>query len=258
LDFRAADDPSEEMNAPPALIWELECKVDRHLSKLGGRTGELAMRFTTVVLMVVLGLGIAASAADQAMTREQALALLANKKDVEARRLGAARLGEMGQMQDVPYLVEALRDPDALVSTLADQSLWQIWGRSGDPDVDAMFQHGVDQMNQQDFNEAIETFSQIIRKKPDFAEGWNKRATIYYLIGEYTKSLADCEEVIRRNPVHFGVLSGFGLNFLRLGKPEQALDYFQRALAVNPNLAQIQAAVEELKQFLAQRRRDST
>ena len=230
---------------------------DGVLTKVGGETGDRAVRVTIVVLMVLLGAGIAAAAADQAMTREQALAALADKNNTESRRLGAARLGDMGQMQDVPLLVEALRDPDAVVRTLADQSLWQIWGRSGDLDVDGMFEHAVDQMNRQDFAEAIETFSQIIQKKPDFAEGWNKRATIYYLIGEYEKSLADCEQVIRRNPVHFGVLSGFGLNYLQLGKPEQALGFFERALAVNPNLAQIQAAVEELKQFLAQRRRDS-
>ena len=73
---------------------------------------------------------------------------------------------------------------------------------------------------------AIETFRRIIQRKPDFPEGWNKRATLYYLIGEYDKSLADCEEVIRRNPVHFGALSGFGMIYLQLGKPEQALDYF--------------------------------
>ena len=191
------------------------------------------------------------------MTREQALAELADKNNPESRRLGAAWLGDMGQMQDVPLLVAALHDPDPEVSTQAEQSLWQIWGRSGDPDVDAMYQRGVVQMNERDFREAIETFSRIIQKKPDFAEGWNKRATIYYLVGEYEKSLADCEEVLRRNPVHFGVLSGFGLNYLQLSKPEQALDYFERALAVNPNLGQIQAAVEALRQFLAKKRRDS-
>jgi len=63
--------------------------------------------------------------------------------------------------------------------------------------------------------------------------------------------------VIKRNPVHFGALSGFGLNYLQLQKPEQALQYFQRALDVNPNLAQIQAAVEALKEFLSRQRRDS-
>ena len=215
------------------------------------------MRITAVVLMMLVSVGIASAAADQAMTREQALAALADNKNAESRRLGAAWLGDMGQMQDVPLLVEALRDPDAEVGAQAEQSLWQIWGRSGDPDVDAMYQRGVVQMNERDFGDAIETFSRIIQKKPDFAEGWNKRATIYYLVGEYEKSLADCEEVLRRNPVHFGVLSGFGLNYLQLSKPEQALDYFERALAVNPNLGQIQAAVEALKQFLAKKRRDS-
>lgn len=229
----------------------------RYRTKVLGRTGDRAMRVTAVVLMVLLGVGIASAATDQAMTREQALAALADKNNAESRRLGAAWLGNMGQMQDVPLLVETLRDPDAEVSTQAEQSLWQIWGRSGDPDVDAMYQRGVDQMNERDFGDAIETFSRIIQKKPDFAEGWNKRATIYYLVGEYEKSLADCEEVLRRNPVHFGVLSGFGLNYLQLSKPEQALDYFERALAVNPNLGQIQAAVEALKQFLAKKSRDS-
>ncbi len=215
------------------------------------------MRVAALVLGLLLSVGVVQAAADQAMTRDQALAALADKNNAEARRLGAASLGDMGRMEDVPRLVEALRDPDPVVRTLADQSLWQVWSRSGDAEVDGLFQRGLDQMNRRDFGEAIDTFSQIIQKKPDFAEGWNKRATLYYLIGQYEQSLADCEEVIRRNPAHFGALSGFGLNYLHLGKPEQALDYFERALAVNPNLDQIQAAVEELKQLLEQKRQDS-
>lgn len=191
----------------------------RRLEAQGDRT----MKATAAVLIVLLSAGFALAAADQPVTQEQALAALADKHSVESRRLGAAHLGETGQMQDVPLLIEALRDPDVLVTGLADQSLWKIWARSGDPDVDVVFQHGVDQMNQQDFSEAIETFSQIIQKKPDFAEAWNKRATIYFLIGEYQKSLADCEEVLRRNPVHFGVLSGFGLNYIGAAPPAPQL-----------------------------------
>jgi len=215
------------------------------------------VRIAGLVLGVLLSVGVVSVAADGAMTRDQALAALADRNNVEARRLGAAWLGDMGRMEDVPLLVEALRDTDSTVRAIAEESLWQVWSRSGDPEGDRLFQQGLDQMNQQDFGEAIETFSQIIRKMPSFAEGWNKRATLYYLIGEYEKSLADCEEVIRRNPVHFGALSGFGLNYLQLRKPESALDYFERALAVNPNLTQIQAVVEELKQFLSRRSKDS-
>jgi len=174
-----------------------------------------------------------------------------------ARRQGAEWLGQTGLMADVPALVEALRDPDDVVRTLAEHSLWQVWSRSGDPAVDSLFQLGLERMNRQEAEAAVETFNEIIQRKPDFAEGWNKRATLYYLIGEYEKSLTDCEEVIKRNPVHFGALSGFGLNYLQLQKPEQALPYFQRALDVNPNLAQIQAAVEAIKEFLSRQRGDS-
>ena len=192
----------------------------------------------------------------QALTREQALEALA-KNDVEARRQGAAWLGEKGAMGDVATLVRALRDPDEVVRALAEHSLWEIWSRSGDPKVDNLFQIGIEQMNQRDAAGAIATFAEIIRKKPEFAEGWNKRATLYYLVGEYEKSLADCEEVVKRNPVHFGALSGFGLIYLQLGKPEKALEYFQRALQVNPNLGQVEATVEQLKRLLIEQRKDT-
>jgi tetratricopeptide (TPR) repeat protein len=105
--------------------------------------------------------------------------------------------------------------------------------------------------------EAVETFTEVIKRKPDFAEGWNKRATAYFLAGEFEKSLADCDEVMKRNPAHFGALSGYGMIYLQLHKPEQALPYFERALAVNPNLTGIEQAVEAIKQFLEQQAKDT-
>ncbi len=205
----------------------------------------------------VLVLGATVTAGAQPLTREQALAALKDRGDVEARRQGAAWLGDTGVMADVPLLVQALRDSDEVVRGLAERSPWQVWSRSGDPGVDSLFQLGIEQMNQGDAESALKTFSLIIQKKPDFAEGWNKRATLYYLIGEYEKSLADCEEVIGRNPVHFGALSGFGMIYLQLGKPEQALDYFQRALGVNPNLHQLEAVVDKLERLLSEKRKDT-
>ena len=210
----------------------------------------------SVVLLFLLTLAAPAALAMQAVTRDQALEALAGS-EVEARRQGAAWLGDTGNMSDASTLVKALRDPDEVVRALVEHSLWEVWSRSGDPEVDDLFQIGLEQMNQRNAPAAIATFSEVIRKKPEFAEGWNKRATLYYLIGEYDKSLADCEEVIRRNPVHFGALSGFGMIYLQQGKPEKALDYFQRALQVNPNLGQVEAAVEQLKRLLIERKRDT-
>jgi len=202
------------------------------------------------------GAAVTLAADKPPVTREQALADLA-KPDAEARRRAAAWLGELGAMADAPALVRALRDNDDLVRSLAEHSLWQLWSRSGDPEIDALFQQGVEQMNQGDADQAIATFSAIIKKKPDFAEGWNKRATIYFLIGEYDKSLRDCDEVVKRNPDHFGVLAGYGQIYLQLDQYERALDYFQRALKVNPNMHQVEATVEQLKRVIAEKRKDT-
>ena len=187
-------------------------------------------------------------------TREDALERLA-KGDPPARQQAAAALGDLGAMADAPVLLRALRDDDEGVRAAAETSLWEIWSRSGDPQIDALFQIGVEQMTAGDAGGAIATFTTIIQKKPDFAEGWNKRATVYYLVGDYEKSLEDCAEVVKRNPQHWGVLAGYGQIYLALDKPELALEYFQRALQVNPNLRSVEEAVVELKRLIIEKRK---
>jgi tetratricopeptide (TPR) repeat protein len=210
---------------------------------------------TTAAIVLALVLGATPIAAPTPPpTREQALADV-DKGDVEKRRQAVAALGEMGAMADTPVLVRALRDDDELVRALAEQSLWRVWSRSGDAKVDALFEEGVEQMQMGAAADAIRTFTAIIQMKPDFAEGWNKRATIYYLVGEYEKSLHDCDEVMKRNPSHFGALSGYGQIYLQLDKPEQALVYFERALKVNPNLHGVESAVEDLRRLMIETRK---
>ena len=102
---------------------------------------------------------------------------------------------------------------------------------------------------------AVETFTKVIERKPEFAEAWNKRATVYFLIGEHEKSLKDCDEVMKRNPAHFGALAGYGQIYLRLDQPERALDYFRRALRVNPNLRGVAEMIPRLEQLLKERRK---
>ncbi len=212
------------------------------------------MRGAALLLALVLATGPAPAQSTPPVTREQAAENIA-KGDVEARRQAAASLGDLGTRADAPALLEALRDEDEVVRAVAESSLWQVWSRSGDPEIDALFRLGVEQMSQGAAPSAIETFTTIIQKKPDFAEGWNKRATIYYLVGEYEKSLRDCDEVVKRNPQHWGVLAGYGQIYLALDKPELALDYFQRALKVNPNLQRVEAAVAELKRLIIEKRK---
>lgn len=190
-------------------------------------------------------------------TREEALRALADTKSADSRRQGARALGETGLMADLPKLAAALRDTDPLVRELAESAMWQVWSRSGDATIDRLFATGVEQMQARHGEEAVDTFSEIIRRRPEFAEGWNKRATVYYLLGEYQKSLADCDEVMKRNPYHFGALSGYGMIYMQLDQPAQALEYFERALRVNPNLESTRQTIEILKTLLIQRRKDT-
>jgi tetratricopeptide (TPR) repeat protein len=189
-----------------------------------------------------------------ALSREQARQSLADM-DVQARRQGATRLGEIGMMADTPALRQALRDDDADTRGNAEKAMWQIWERSGNQQVDRLYQAGVEQMKGGDLPQAIATFTRVIQLKPGFAEGWNKRATLYFLTGEYRKSLADCDQVIKRNPYHFGALAGYGQIYLRLEDYEHSLAYFQRALAVNPNMDSVKLNILLLEQLIEQRRR---
>jgi tetratricopeptide (TPR) repeat protein len=215
------------------------------------------MKAVALAMAVALGLAqvVGSSAQDKPrLTHEQALQDLTSP-DVEARRLATAWLGELATPDDLPALFRQLRDSDDLVRALTENSIWQTWSRSGDAKVDALFKVGVEQMTQGRTEAAIDTFTEIIRRKPDFAEGWNKRATIYFLVGDYDKSLADCDEVIKRNPQHWGALSGYGQIYLQLDRPEEALTYFQRALAVNPNLQNVENMIQQLKQVVIEKRR---
>jgi tetratricopeptide (TPR) repeat protein len=170
--------------------------------------------------------------------------------DAAARAAGVVWIARNGAEADAAPLYERLRDDSPMVRSYAEQALWMLWSRSGDEAVDRLLERGVDEMQSGRHAEAIVTFSEVIRRKPAFAEGWNKRATALYLSGEYQRSLADCAEVIKRNPRHFGALSGAGLNHLELEEQRQALGWFRRALEVNPNMGAIEAEVRRLEELL--------
>ena len=205
----------------------------------------------SVLMSILLLTGTAAQS--QGIRREQAVQSLSHA-DAQARRDAASRLGEVGTMAEVPPLVGALRDIDADTRDQAEQALWRIWARSGDPEADRLYQTGIEQMNAGDLQQGIITFTRIVELKPDFAEGWNKRATLYFLVGDLRKSLADCDEVMKRNPYHFGALSGYALIYTRLEYYDRALEYSRRALAINPNLVGVRQNVELLERLLEQRR----
>lgn len=212
-------------------------------------------KFAFVFLLAALpAAGQVLAQEPQGMSRQRALADL-QKKDAQTRAGACAVLAELGTPADLPLLMAALYDPDGRVRQAAEGAIWQVWGRSGDQATDRLFERGLAQMQSRELPDAVETFSQVIGMKPDFAEGWNKRATVYFLLGEDDLSLKDCAEVLKRNPQHFGVLSGYGQIYVRKGDLERALDYFRRALNVNPNMEGVRNSIGLIEKALVERRR---
>lgn len=210
-----------------------------------------ARRLWGCVLVALLLSGASVAAP---WTRAQALDAVA-QPDPAAPLAAVYRLAEIGLMVDAGRVIERLGDTDPRVRVAAQGAIWRIWSRSEDPQIDKLFAQGVEQMQRSALDDALTTFNEIVRRKPDFAEGWNKRATIYFLLCQNEtsplgKSLQDCDEVFKRNPQHFGALSGAGQIHLQLGHPRRALEYFRRAVQVNPNLDGPAQMIPQLEQHL--------
>ena len=122
---------------------------------------------------------------------------------------------------------------------------------SGSDTVDLLLSWAMKFMEEKEYPRALDVLDQVVMLKPDFAEGWNKRATVYYLLDDYGSSLADIRRTLALEPRHFGALSGLGFILDETGKKEQAIEVFQKALAINPQLTKIREAVERLEKETA-------
>jgi len=135
--------------------------------------------------------------------------------------------------------LDALKGEDTELAATAEAILWRTWCRSGDSEADRIFRAAVDALQQRRFEDAEELFSRVIELKPEFAEGWNKRATVRYMRQNFAGSIADCRETLARNPNHFGASSGQGLCHMSLAEFREAAVCFRRALEIHPHLTAV-------------------
>lgn len=189
-------------------------------------------------------------------SRSEALEALTSR-DVAQRAGAVTWIATHGKPSDAETLVQRLTDESPLVRNYAEQGLWVLWSRSGDEAIDALMAKGVAEMEGGQLKKSIATFSEIVRRQPAFAEGWNKRATALFLAGELKRSLADCDEVLKRNPYHFGALAGYGQIYFQLQQYGKAIEYWKRALRVNPNMSGVEMSIKGTEQLLAERRKNS-
>lgn len=210
------------------------------------------------VMLFALSCALAASAESGTYaSRAQAFKGL-QSHDEGDRAEAVAWFASHGKLADARILQQRLSDDSPLVRGVAEQGLWALWSHSGDKAIDALMTRGVEEMEAGQFRASIATFSDVIRRKPAFAEGWNKRATALFLAGEFRKSLADCDEVIKRNPGHFGALAGYGQIYFQQEQYEKAIKYWKRALRANPNMTSLEVNIKEAEELQAESLRQST
>ena len=128
--------------------------------------------------------------------------------------------------------------------------IWQLWLSTDDAALDKELEAGMRALQAGNHTLAIDHFTRIITSKPDFTEGWNKRATAYYLRGEYRASLADIAETLRREPRHFGALWGEAGILRQLGEPQRALRVLNRLAGICPHLPGLSEQLLSLRELL--------
>jgi len=125
--------------------------------------------------------------------------------------------------------------------------IWRLWHEYDDEVISRLMSQGIHSMQHSRLDEAIALFTEVVELAPDFAEGWNVRATAYYLMGEYALSTEDVKQTLKLEPRHFGALSGQGLIYLRLNKLSAALEYMEEALKYNPHMDNLRENIEIIK-----------
>ncbi len=130
------------------------------------------------------------------------------------------------------------------------QQIWQIWIEFEDLSISQLMRRGMTAMSQGDHEKALEAFNSMVDRAPEFAEAWNKRATVLYLLGRLDESVLDIQQTLELEPRHFGALSGLALIYDALDEPAAALRSLQAALQINPHLSGSQERINQLREKL--------
>ena len=151
--------------------------------------------------------------------------------------------------KNLDFLFGALKAaPDAEIAKAVEERIWAVWALSRSDTTNLLMVRAHAAIEQKDADLAIKLLTAIIKIKPDYVNAWNQRATLYYTQKDYGRALADIREVLKREPRHFGALSGLGLILQDIGDDKQALEVYRRALAVYPRMERIPDVVKRLQE----------
>ena len=130
--------------------------------------------------------------------------------------------------------------------------IWNIWYEVDDPKVIEYFEKGIQAMNLRNYPLAIRFFNNLIEEDPNFAEGWNKRATVHFMMGNFDQSMQDIIKTLELEPRHFGALDGMGLIFIHQGQFQEAIEVYDKMLEIFPFSTKTMDKKERIQSFISQ------
>lgn len=160
-----------------------------------------------------------------------------------------AKLPKVGadRTKGLDFLFGALKAaPDQASAKHVEARIWAIWLQTPSDTAALLMSRAKTAMDAQQMDVALKLLDSVIKLRPDYVEAWNRRATLYYVKNDYLHSLQDIQQVLIREPRHFGALAGLGMIMQDMGEEKRALEAFRRALAVNPHLEKVPDMVKSL------------
>jgi tetratricopeptide (TPR) repeat protein len=198
------------------------------------------VRFAIVVTAVIaVGPALASAQEPNAAPPKQ------QKKLPEA----PSKLPKVDRTRGLDFLFGALKAaPDEASAKHVEARIWALWLQTPSDTAALLIMRAKTAMDAQQPDVALKLLDAVVKLRPDYVEGWNRRATLYYLKNDYVHSLEDIQQVLIREPRHFGALAGLGMIMQDLGDEKRALDAFRKALAINPHLEKVPDLVKALSE----------
>ena len=145
------------------------------------------------------------------------------------------------------FLFERLSDPELEEWEEVEKEVWRLWSNSGSRSMNLLLELGTRAMAKGDLRAAVERFTVLVENAPGFAEGWNKRATAYFLMQRYSLSVADIEKTLTLEPRHFGAMSGLGMILERFDRNKEALGVYEHLVTIHPHRQEAHDAIRRLR-----------
>ena len=167
--------------------------------------------------------------------------------------LGISQLFADKKRNQLDQLFDELKNDNPVLSFKVEQKIWKLWStHPNDEKLTTLLAEGSAAVNNNQLTEAINIFTKVIELDPNWAEAWNKRATVFYLVGQFQKSQDDIDKVLNLEKRHFGALAGQGLVNIQLKNYEKAIKSYQKALEIYPSMRSPEIMIKEIEALIKQ------